>query len=365
MEAIATAWNLTELYGVVPEDYYLDREAYGEPHALLTLLAQRILPEVVRPANPRHEHTPTLVLLNSGSQRFDMFQGLFTKNDQYIVSPFRDAFLYVNDVPWHVAKQLCDALNRRGATHNEQPGGTHPAQGAADSIFQRYLRRQWATFGRASEAPPVASGRPEAARRVEALLAGVAENPALAKQHPHLHGKATPSLGYVTVDSCPGPGDDTQHRPLPYSPAQPDYIAAEPKPTPKDDTLVDVVLVDFIARPLIQLLNAADPQRHYTMDDMQVWGNVSTQWLYPISPSALGRRPMGRKCGQRWTRRRVAPVTRRSPSGTPTRRIRTRPWNWLVRRVCASNPSYRKPRQAGEPHKQAMASASSSLAWNL
>lgn len=293
MEAIATAWNLTELYGVVPEDYYLDREAYGEPHALLTLLAQRILPEVVRPANPRHEHTPTLVLLNSGSQRFDMFQGLFTKNDQYIVSPFRDAFLYVNDVPWHVAKQLCDALNRRGATHNEQPGGTHPAQGAADSIFQRYLRRQWATFGRASEAPPVASGRPEAARRVEALLAGVAENPALAKQHPHLHGKATPSLGYVTVDSCPGPGDDTQHRPLPYSPAQPDYIAAEPKPTPKDDTLVDVVLVDFIARPLIQLLNAADPQRHYTMDDMQVWGNVSTQWLYPIYAQRAWTPPNG------------------------------------------------------------------------
>ena len=281
MEAIAAAWNLTELYGVVPQDYYLDREAYGAPHALLTLLAQHILPEVVRPANARHTHTPTLVLLNSGSQRFDVFQGPFTKNDQYIVSPFRDAFLYVQAVPWRVAKQLCAALNRRGATHNEQPGGTHPAQGAADSVFQQYLGQQWAAFGQAEAPPPAASGRPEAARRVEALLAEVAADPAQAQAHPHLQGGTAPSLGYVTVDACPGPGDDTQHAPLPYSPEQPDYIASEPVPAPADDALVDVVLVDFIARPLIQLLNAADPDRHYTLDDAQAWGRVSTQWLYP------------------------------------------------------------------------------------
>jgi len=276
MEAIATAWNLTELYGIVPQDYFLDREAYGKPHALLTLLAQHILPEVVRPANPRHAHRPTLILLNSGSQRFDVFQGPFTKNDQYIVSPFRDAFLYIKDVPWRIARQLCAALNRRGATHNEQPGGTHPAQGAADAIFQQYLGQQWATYEQAS-APPAASGRPEAARRVEALLA----DPALAEEHAYLQGDAAPSLGYVTVDACPGAGDDTLHMPLPYSPEQPDYIASEPVPAPADDALVDVVLVDFIARPVVQLLNAADPDRNYTLDDAEVWGRVSTQWLYP------------------------------------------------------------------------------------
>lgn len=278
MDAIAAAWNLTELYGMVPQDYYLDREPYGAPDALLTLLAQRVLPEIVRPAHDRHTHVPTLVLLNSGSQRFDVFKGPFTKNDQYIVSPFHDAFLYISDVPWRIARQLRGALNHRGATHNEQPEGTHPAQGAADDIFEAYLERQWAEW---EAPPPAASGRPEAARRVEALLAELATNPNLAHDHAHLQEGSAPSLGYVTVDACPGAGDDTLHQPLPYSPVQPDYISADPVPTPSDDTLVDVVFVDFIERPLLALLNAADTERHYTQNDTRVWGNASTQWLYP------------------------------------------------------------------------------------
>ncbi|KAL4399438.1 nucleotide hydrolase [Malassezia pachydermatis] len=82
MDAVAAAWNLTQLYGLVPRDYFLDRVPYGDKEALLTLLGEQVLPMVVRPANPRHKHTPTLVLINSGSQRFDVLAGPFTKNDQ-------------------------------------------------------------------------------------------------------------------------------------------------------------------------------------------------------------------------------------------------------------------------------------------
>lgn len=82
MDAIARAWNLTDLYGIVPRDYYLDRVPYGDPSAVLTLMTEQILPDVVRPAHPRHADTPNLIIINSGSQRFDVFAGPFTKNDQ-------------------------------------------------------------------------------------------------------------------------------------------------------------------------------------------------------------------------------------------------------------------------------------------
>lgn len=282
MDAVARAWDLPHLYGLVPQDYFLDRFPAHANHSLLALLTRRILPEIVRPANPRHTHVPTVVLLNSGSQRFDVLAGPFTKNDQYITSPFRDDFLYVADVPWRVARTLVHALNRRGATHNAPGPAQHAAQGAADSVFQRYLGRQWAAYwaGEArsqSAAPAATTGRPEQARRVDELRAQLAANET---DSPLLDGRA--SLGYVTIDACPGPGDDTVHTPVPFSADQPDYVAAHPEPPPDDDEArVDVVFVDFILAPLLALLNDADGARTYTSADAHRWGNVSTQWLYP------------------------------------------------------------------------------------
>ena len=286
MDAVARAWDLPHLYGLVPQDYFLDRFAAHANHSLLALLTRRILPEIVRPANPRHTHVPSVVLLNSGSQRFDVLAGPFTKNDQYITSPFRDDFLYIADVPWRVARTLVHALNRRGATHNAPGPAQHAAQGAADSIFQRYLGRQWAAYWAGervdtrsqSSAPAATTGRPEQARRVDELLAQLAANET---DSPLLDGRA--SLGYVTIDACPGPGDDTVHTPVPFSADQPDYVAAHPEPAPDDDDArVDVVFVDFILEPLVALLNDADGARTYASADAHRWGNVSTQWLYPL-----------------------------------------------------------------------------------
>lgn len=285
MDAVAGAWNLTHLYGLVPQDYFLDRFPAHANHSLMALLTRNILPEIVAPANPRAQKVPTLLLINSGSQRFDVLAGPFTKNDQYIVSPFRDAFLYMTDVPWGVAKHLVHGLNRRGATHNEQPA-PHAAQGAVDSIFHRYIGRQWRTYwtqrlqrteSASTSAPAATSGRPEQARRLEELLAQLE-----ADDVPSPLRDERASLGYVTVDSCPEPGDDTVHTPVPYTANQPDYVAANPQPEPPDDAKVDVVFVDFILKPLVELLNAGDAQRTYTVDDAQPWGNVSTQWLYPL-----------------------------------------------------------------------------------
>ena len=292
MDAMARAWNLTDVYGIVPRDYYLDRAPYGDPSALLTLMSEHILPDVVRSSFPARANASSLIIMNSGSQRFDVFAGAFTKNDQYIVSPFRDAFLFVPDVPWYVARRLVHRLNELGAVHNEQPGAVHPAQGDADPIFHQYLRHAFYSYwlnrlsptSASSTQSPVPSGRPASARRLEELLEQVETDGSMAEALPHLVGGSrgrSPSLGYVTADSCSGLGDDTVHTPIPYSDEQPDYIAAQPVPLPSSDhDHVDVIFADFIAQSILSLLNTYDARRHYTMADVSVWGNATTESLY-------------------------------------------------------------------------------------
>ncbi|WFD35092.1 hypothetical protein MCUN1_001941 [Malassezia cuniculi] len=293
MDAIAGAWNLTRFFGLAPQDYYLDRVPHGHEQSLLTLVQQHVLPEIVRPANPERAHEPSVILLNSGSQRFDVYAGAFTKNDQYVVSPFRDDFLYIADVPWGIARQLVHKLNSAGAEATEHAEHSeHAAQEGADTVFHRYLSFQWTSFwtkkllksviANSTSASAATTGRPEQARRVEELLQQLRDDPTMVAPHSAFSklGKL-PSLGYVTIDGCPGQGDDTVHTPIPFSGEQPDYVAAEPSGI-SDDALVNVVFVDFILKPLVRLLNQADASRAYTAEDAKQWGNISTQWLYPL-----------------------------------------------------------------------------------
>jgi hypothetical protein len=65
--------------------------------------------------NNTRASVPNLVIINSGSQRFDLHAGPFTKNDQLTVSPFTDAFLFIPDVTFSVATKILPALNGEGA----------------------------------------------------------------------------------------------------------------------------------------------------------------------------------------------------------------------------------------------------------
>ena len=55
-----------------------------------------------------------IVFLNSGSFRFDIYQGPFTKNDQLTTSPFTDSFLYLPNVTASAAQQVVNILNGQG-----------------------------------------------------------------------------------------------------------------------------------------------------------------------------------------------------------------------------------------------------------
>lgn len=191
--------------------------------------------------NNTRANISNVMITNSGSQRFDVFAGPFTKNDQLTSSPFADSFLYIANVTAGIANQVLPALNKAGANGRKRDILEAEAElyrrGFVDRRFRAWLR----------DMDINASG-------MERRSAG------------------NLTLGYVTNDSCPGVGDDTLHAPLPYYPV-PDFIGSNP-PAVSDDTPIDLVFVDFIEAQLLGILNTIQTTKNYTASDVSQYSPV-------------------------------------------------------------------------------------------
>lgn len=61
--------------------------------------------------NNTRNHIPNLIIVNTLAQRFDLYSGPFTKNDQLTVCFYPDSFLYISNVWLSDAKKVLSALN--------------------------------------------------------------------------------------------------------------------------------------------------------------------------------------------------------------------------------------------------------------
>lgn len=111
---------------------------------LSTLTCRTLLqaaPLAIKANNTRTN--PFIVIGNSGSQRFDIYAGPFTKNDQLTASLFKDAFFYIPDVPLGYAKQVLPALNNAGANAGrellEKREREVYAMGSVDVAYRKWL----------------------------------------------------------------------------------------------------------------------------------------------------------------------------------------------------------------------------------
>lgn len=285
MDSVAQAWNLTEVYGSTPTDYYLSRVPPSSPSSILHLLAHEVLPTVISTSNANRTGVPNIVLANSGSQRFDIYKGPFTKNDQYIVSPFKDHFLFLRDVPYRHASQIVQRLNTQG-----------PASARAtpqdEDMRVNAVYAQW-------------TKQSAAGARVETSA-----------------GEEV-SLGYVTKDSCPGRGDDTevrqacneagrctlspaspcQHSPIPYA-DQPDFVASPPSNNVTalgPDDAIDVIFLEF-----------ALPDSEFRQRRARRWALLTAETLHQSCGCSTPRRTAGT------TRHRTPCRTTRSTRRTCT-----------------------------------------------
>ncbi|KAG6822425.1 hypothetical protein H0H92_013927, partial [Tricholoma furcatifolium] len=188
---LSDSFDLSFLYGTAPHDYYLNRAPYPSSDSSLSLFVEAL--PVALGVNNSRASIPNLMITNSGSQRFDIYSGTFTKNDQLTASPFADSFLYIPGIELGVANGVLASLNGAGADERrrelELENMSKRGDVDVDARYQAWLREM--------------DRRHDVERRTTQNL----------------------TLGYVTTDSCPGVGDDTLHTPLPYYDT-PDFIGS-------------------------------------------------------------------------------------------------------------------------------------------
>ncbi|KAG8876907.1 hypothetical protein FRB97_003826 [Tulasnella sp. 331] len=279
--ALAEKFNLNAVFGIVPDDYYLDRLPWPSENSVVSLFINKALPAILPPSYPDRAFIPSIIIVQSGGQRFDMFKGPFTRNDQFIVSPFTDNFVYLS-VPYGIGNQMLTELSKRGAgtsSHTEDADvkaareEAESGSGEIEKIWRSWRKTQWQQGqGQMSEA-----------------------------SWPTWPPWKQPTLGWVTTDSCPGgPGDDTIHRPIPFY-KQPDYVSHSNVPNDTHNTtLHDLIFLPFFSKDVIEVVNELRAQsmsqglgfdvpqmRNVTVKDMQPYGGVKTDEVFGIYARAM------------------------------------------------------------------------------
>ncbi len=148
---IRTQQRLGTVYGCVPAFYCQTCVPFGSATSIFTLLTDALSAVVVRPGRADR---PRMIFSSTGGVRFDLFKGPFTYDDSFIVSPFRNVFVYLPDVPYAAASQLLaglndDIVNKRssrylaGASEASLFGGNacvDPVIGATSGIMRRQVQ---------------------------------------------------------------------------------------------------------------------------------------------------------------------------------------------------------------------------------
>ncbi len=202
---------------------------------------------------------PNYVVINSGSQRFDIYSGKFDKNDRLTATPFTDTFFYIPGVPLSAALQTVQALNQNGASNRRSLEKDEQLYGLGDvrATYMEWLSemdRRYAQLGRRNEYV------------TDALNLGYVTTDVSPSTF------SLPFIILIPAQSCPGVGDDTLHIPLPFYDV-PDFIASNP-PNVSNDTLIDFVFVDFIEAQLLETLNTVQTDKVYQTSDVSTYSAV-------------------------------------------------------------------------------------------
>ncbi|KAJ7097726.1 Metallo-dependent phosphatase-like protein [Mycena belliarum] len=247
LKQLAKTFDLSFEFGTAPHDFTINQAPYPSNNSVLSVMAAAL--PVALTVNNTRASIPSIMITNSGSLRFDIYAGPFTKNDQFTASPFADSFLYISNVPFSVAAAVLPTLNGDGANNRRRDEAVEAELWARGYVGTRY--REWLE---------------EMARRDASL--GIEARGAAANM----------TLGYVTSDACPGVGDDIPHAPLEFH-SIPDFIASA-SPDVADDAPIDLVFVDFIESQLLGILNSLSKDKVYTTADVSLYTEVlATQAL--------------------------------------------------------------------------------------
>ncbi|SCU91710.1 LAME_0E13542g1_1 [Lachancea meyersii CBS 8951] len=100
--------NLNDVVGYVPSSYHMYSKPLSSKHNIYNLLTSKVLPNLK--SDRTDESKSRFTIINTGSIRYDLYKGNFTKDTEYIVSPFPNNWTYV-EVPLSLAEGVADYLN--------------------------------------------------------------------------------------------------------------------------------------------------------------------------------------------------------------------------------------------------------------
>lgn len=239
------ALNLTALYGCAPQTYCISCVPFQTNGSLFSLLETALAATVV---NPDRADVARLIIINTGSVRFDLVQGPFTFDDGFIVSPFEDSFEFIENVPFSIASKVLGVLNA-GAYQKRKRDLS-----ASDFNFDYFTGADGC--------------------RDESGLASSSHSQSDLKARSNTRRQIPPATifpGYVTTDDFGSDGDDTAHSPIPHFSVPNDLQANASFPTDGSmpDT-VDLIFLDFIGPnyvlPALQQLGA-----NYSTNDISYY----------------------------------------------------------------------------------------------
>ncbi|ODV92189.1 hypothetical protein CANCADRAFT_55935 [Tortispora caseinolytica NRRL Y-17796] len=106
---LSNTYNLSDVYGYVPNDYYLAQTPYASNNSLLTLVENKILPRLKGTVG--RDDKPRMIIVNSGAFRYHLEAGNYTLDTQFQIAPFDTYWIYFKDLPVRLARIVVPLLN--------------------------------------------------------------------------------------------------------------------------------------------------------------------------------------------------------------------------------------------------------------
>ncbi|KAH9990648.1 Metallo-dependent phosphatase-like protein [Russula compacta] len=251
-------YNLGKVWGKSPQEYTLYRDPVTSNRSVLKFFAEEAVPTAL--SNVPSVASARYFVVGTGVLRYDIFEGDFNQNDQLTASSYPDQFWCIPNVLLGAAKATAQKMNEIAK---------RSARSSSSSRSSSEPRHAW---------------RRDAAEVDEIRLRWLAE----------MNGRAATlgsreaqelTLGYVTQDACgtqkPGDGDDTAHLPFAVYTKFPKVVTSRPPPG-SDDTLVDLVFLDFNKDALLQALNLVQPRRYVDADVLKNYTDIETNQILGI-----------------------------------------------------------------------------------
>ncbi|KAI9692046.1 MAG: hypothetical protein M1820_009581 [Bogoriella megaspora] len=189
--------KLDKMFGCAPQDYWVNRVPYPGKDSIFTWLEETVLPQQLSTYQAaRRDNKPALLLANTGAVRFDIFEGPFTQDSVYLVSPFTSGFRFVKNVPKAIAERVLPLLNNGSPLGIKDIGSQISQHSLSDlspptvPILETPIED---SFGRYQDQIPIGeTGAPKSTDDQDL------------------------PPGYTTSDDAGKDGDDTEHAPIQF-----------------------------------------------------------------------------------------------------------------------------------------------------